>query len=620
MSIVLDQISSIKDRIETTETKIKNLSAENQDKIEANNQKIKDLGKQIDDIFAEIKKCQDEFAQVNSNYEQTRLNLEEARLESSEYDLIDDNVLNKLIQAAEEKKNQLLSEIETTLTSLNENLNGIRAKIQELDIENGALSDLSSLVEEKYSQLVEAFNDILSNIKIQLEPLEEALANNSSSSNNPSFSQTKAEEKPRVSKTIDLEDFFKTKEKSEEILSEPVIDDKTSEDTSVNKPEEEKVEEEPTADLTSQIQEKPFFNRILSDDKTKEEANESTPEEIEIEESTADLSSLIQEKPFFNGIVDNASIIPEDNLVSLEDMINTESTIPESQEKSESEVNLNPNQELEPNESITALNQPIIDESKEKQPKPDLVFEETFSETEKQPEAEKESESENNHENKTVEMLPNQQKFTENVSLNEQETQQPTLQEQLNSEAILQKQKYIGLDRLGLSSEQEDYVMKNIVPEKFSQLINIIHNYGIGIDNENLGPYYQYIAHVEEPKMIDEIFTLLRGIGKNNNGLDFSTMLDHILVSHPETVQNNIIQLYSLGKDPLTMQTQLLCSDYFDNIQMLKDEGFDTDALIKAFPEKICSMPLIQFKKSLEGLSKFSNVEPEQKTYGGRAA
>ena len=176
------------------------------------------------------------------------------------------------------------------------------------------------------------------------------------------------------------------------------------------------------------------------------------------------------------------------------------------------------------------------------------------------------------------------------------------------------KDRYVGLAKIGFTEEQELELMSKLSPDQFIKITNVLQNYGISI--ENLIAYYGELLTVEDARIVDETLSLLRSIGKNND-LDFSLMLDEILLADPTNVQENILNLYKDGKDPISASIMTICSSYYNNINLAKQDGLDGEMLAKRFPYLFLHKPYLKFISDLKG--KGSSQEPER-SKGGMAA
>ncbi len=192
-----------------------------ENQIEENNKNIADLSEQIDVIFDEIKKCEEETEKINRDFEAIN-GIASGLLDAQdEYNLFDKKDLPQKLKEAEAKRNQFLTEVETTVEELNNSLKEIRSSISDLDAANVSLTDLIELLNSTYEQLKEAIELSLENNVLPLTGDMEDLLNNTASittSQKPtSIIEIKHDDlekrrETRINNLIDLEKFFTDKQ------------------------------------------------------------------------------------------------------------------------------------------------------------------------------------------------------------------------------------------------------------------------------------------------------------------------------------------------------------------------------------------------------------------------
>ena len=171
-------LSKIKGRIDKTQETYKSVLKQNENQVNENLKEIDSLSENLEQIFAEIKNCEEELVKVQKDYERIKTNLDATRPESNDYDLLDQALIDKMLEAAEQRRDQYLSEINQTVELLNENLGEIRTRISELGTENTALIEASELLETSYQNMIAEFEDILQIYDKQMEELEDTLDKN----------------------------------------------------------------------------------------------------------------------------------------------------------------------------------------------------------------------------------------------------------------------------------------------------------------------------------------------------------------------------------------------------------------------------------------------------------
>lgn len=155
------------------------------------------------------------------------------------------------------------------------------------------------------------------------------------------------------------------------------------------------------------------------------------------------------------------------------------------------------------------------------------------------------------------------------------------------------KDNYSNIGSIGLTDEQEKDLMDRMSPEEFEVITRILQNNGIPL--EDLTDYAHLLPDVYDPRLLDETLSLLRGIGKNNDQLSFSTMLDHIIIADPTLIQEVVMQAYFDGQNPANLPIAQLTSPHYKNPAYLERDGQNVEELQKKYPVLLFSMPYLEF-------------------------
>lgn len=570
-------LNKIKGRIDKTQETYKSVLKQNEDQVNENLKEIDSLSENLEQIFAEIKNCEEELVKVQNDYERIKTNLDATRPESNDYDLLDQGLIDKMLEAAEQRRNQYLSEINQTVELLNENLGEIRTRISELGTENTALIEASELLETSYQNMIAEFEDILQIYDKQMEELEDTLDKNlnskkesTSAKKEPIQEERKKEqvEIPTVSDNIinisELLQGNKQKAKKEEVydrIEDFGYNDEQVEALKLAIPHEQYMELLRYADEygVNLVTMKTYFDDILGISEEKEIVSKP------IEEVVARDSEEINMEP-----------LPE--IINLEDYFEPTEVVSNEEIK-----------EIEPefisSENIISFDKPFGSEEQVLEPEleePVVVNVEEPTVSEEQP-------------------VDQEQKPEDNIS---------------EISVIQNVDEYAGIERMGLSLEQQQELKNKMSKETFIQILNIIQNNGVAV--EDIGPYYEEFMSIASPQKLDEVFSLLRGAGKDNENFDLSAMLDVILPANPDVVQDNLLQAYVDNIDPSGLGIQILTSKYYDNIRLLNEQDFNTKLLMSQFPLNIVRTPLEEFIEKLKKHSsnKKQTEEPEEKGYG----
>ncbi len=557
-------VSEINSRLRVLQKNYEKVLKQNEDKINANVGEIDILGQDIDQIFAEIKHCDVEVEKVKTDFDAIKANLDATRPDTTEYDLVDQNLVDKMLEAADQRKDQYLGEITQTVEMLNDNLDQVRTRINELGTENDALLEASELLEGSYETMISEFNDMLGVFSKEITKLEDAvekdlsvktpLTREARNSNKEKTKKSKKEDIPTVNETIfDLSKVLTEKEK---------------------KPKED-------------------YSRLEELGYSKEEINElklAIPYDqyIEIISYADEFNvSLASMKPYFNDILGVKDVTKES-----EPIVDNATEI----------IDLTQHFEATP----VIAEAPVIEETEPTfiQSADIIDFDKPFGSDEQvlEPEIEKEVVKERVEASEVVTIVKEDTIDEPILEPVIETTEQPASEE---IAVVKPSDEYRDIERIGLNLQQQQELKSKMSKDTYIQLTNIIQNHGVAL--EDIVPYFEEFKNLKEPQKLDEVFSLLRGADKNNDNFDFSAMLGEILNADPAIVQDNLLQAYADGIDPKGLGIQVITSKYYDNIKQLNEEGFNTELLLQQFPMRIVSMPAERFIQELKGLS--SNEE-----------
>lgn len=158
---------------------------------------------------------------------------------------------------------------------------------------------------------------------------------------------------------------------------------------------------------------------------------------------------------------------------------------------------------------------------------------------------------------------------------------------------------YIGIEEMNLTDSQITKLINNMSSDKFIQITTILKKYNIPLSD--ISPFYNEFINIEDVENLEETFNILKGLGKNNNDKDFSLMLDTIFGSDNLILQDNLLTIYSKGKNPkdesIYKLTSPLFSDFDEQAQLLEVDGKD---ILKKYPISSMLIPitkLVDFNK-----------------------
>ncbi len=150
---------------------------------------------------------------------------------------------------------------------------------------------------------------------------------------------------------------------------------------------------------------------------------------------------------------------------------------------------------------------------------------------------------------------------------------------------------YVGIDDMNLSEGQKNNLMRNMSSEKFIQIKTVLAEYNVPLSD--VTAYYDQFVKLEDVKALEETLSTFKGIGKNNDNKDFSSMLDVIFDNDNNVLQDNLLTVYSKGENPKSISIQKLSSRHYPK---LDDEAealnVDVKHIEKVHPVATMIMPL----------------------------
>lgn len=349
MEKISSLLASIQEKMAILKTRYEEEVKAKEQQIDDNNQSIKDYSEQIDVIFAEIKKCEEETEKINIDFETITNKLTSVLDTNDEYNLLDKGSINQKIEEAEGKRNQFLSEIESTVTDLNQSLTDIRGYITDLDASNASLTDLIELLNATYTNLTtnveNSLENDVSNLTNDLESLLEDNKSATIKTEKPKVQKIKKEDleqnrENRRNNLIDLEKFLEEKAKNKDDQLEdkqevqdfdpPFLANNMSmvfgiapapdiEKTEMEFKPEDMFEEEPTIDVEEALKDfsdielptaEMFISRIEQEEPVAEEIKEEQTEEVTTEEPVME-EPVVEEPVVEETVIEPVSIVLE---------------------------------------------------------------------------------------------------------------------------------------------------------------------------------------------------------------------------------------------------------------------------------------------------------------------
>lgn len=162
--------------------------------------------------------------------------------------------------------------------------------------------------------------------------------------------------------------------------------------------------------------------------------------------------------------------------------------------------------------------------------------------------------------------------------------------------------KYLDIDKIGLSDAQINRLKREMTSEKYMQIINILKEYDIKVADIKLA--YNAFLEIKDVDELAETLETLKGLGKDNKEEDFSMMLNAIFKTDNSLLQENLLKIYSKGEIPKDLSIRMLTSPQFQNLEEEAEKlGVDLSDLLKKRPVSLANdkmAKIIDFEKSLK--------------------
>lgn len=162
--------------------------------------------------------------------------------------------------------------------------------------------------------------------------------------------------------------------------------------------------------------------------------------------------------------------------------------------------------------------------------------------------------------------------------------------------------KYLDIDKIGLSDAQINRLKREMTSEKYMQIINILKEYDIKVADIKLA--FSAFLEIKDVDELAETLETLKGLGKDNKEEDFSMMLNAIFKTDNSILQENLLKIYSKGEIPKDLSIRMLTSPQFQNLEEEAEKlGVDLSDLLKRRPVSLANdkmTKIIDFEKSLK--------------------
>lgn len=161
--------------------------------------------------------------------------------------------------------------------------------------------------------------------------------------------------------------------------------------------------------------------------------------------------------------------------------------------------------------------------------------------------------------------------------------------------------KYLGIDKMGLSDAQINRLKREMTSEKYMQIINVLKEYDIKV--ADIKPAFTAFLEIRDVDELAETLETLKGLGKDNSEKDFSMMLKPIFKADNSVLQENLLKIYSKGEIPKDLSIRMLTSPYFQTLEEKAEKlAIDLKDLEKRRPVSLANekmTKIIDFEKAL---------------------